>query len=166
MTELGLANEIGGGKVRWRSIQENQKASLVTTTGPNVVAMSLSADSEWLSYGRRNSGVFVLKLKGGSGSEIALPNPNSLISSNVNALLIHKVSNSKSMMYRVVAGDQQGTLVYWLLKYEHSTISTPQLIAKDLGCITAVTNQMEDLFVASKDGVKVIKLDSASGGVL
>jgi hypothetical protein len=163
MTELGFANELGSGKVRWRSVQESLKGSLVSGTGSNITALSVSSDSEWLAYGRRNVGVFILKLQGGSGTEVALPMTNSGLGAVVTAIHLHRTGSGKSASYVLYAGDATGSLVSWHFKDEHSTIANPQVITTELSGITSIVSHLDHLFVAIKDGTKVVSIALASG---
>jgi hypothetical protein len=166
MTEFGLANEMGSGKVRWRTIQENLKGALVSGTGSNITAIAVSADSEWLAYGRRNVGVAVLKLHGGSGAELVFPMTNSGLSGVITSIYLHRTGAGKSASYVLYAGDQQGVLASWHFKDEHSTIANAQVIATELGGITSIHEYQEELYVAVKDGTKVVKLSISNGRVL
>jgi len=163
MTDAGLASEMGSGKVRWRSVQQSLKGALVSGTGSNITALALSSDSEWMVFGRRNVGVAILKLSGGSGTEVVLPMSGSGLSSVVTALFVHKTGSGSKAGYVVYAGDEQGTLVSWHFKDEHSTIANAHVIANELGGITAILAQHSSLYVAVKDGTKVVTLAVSSG---
>lgn len=163
MTDLGFANELGSGRVRWRAVQESMKGALVSGTGSNVTALAVSSDSEWLAYGRRDVGVCILKIRGGSGSEIALPLANSGLGGIISAIYVHRTGSGKSASYVLYAGDQQGVLVSWHFKEEHSTVANAQVIATELGGITSIVAHGDALYVAVKNGTKIVKVALASG---
>jgi len=169
MTDVGLANEMGSGKVRWRTVQANMKGALVSGTGANITALAVSSESEWMAFGRRGVGVVLLKLQGGSGAEVVLPMSGSGMSGVVTAIHIHKTgsgSGSKSsspLGFVVYAGDDHGCLVSWHFKDEHTTIANAHVIATELGGITAILAQHSSLFVAVKDGTRVSHVSVTSG---
>lgn len=163
MTDLGFANEIGTGRIRWRAVQENLKGAVSSPAGSNITALAVSADSEWLAYGRRNVGVCVLKTRNGSRSEIVLPLTGSGLSGTITAIYVHSTGSGKSASYVLYAGDQQGTLASWHFKDENSSIANPQVISSDLGGITAICAHADGLYVAVKDGTKVVRVAIASG---
>lgn len=167
MTELGLASELGSGKVRWRTIQESLKGALVTGTGASLTAISVSSDSEWLAFARKSGSISVLKLSGGTGSEIALPLTNAGLSGTIGALFLHKSPLSNTAGYILYAGDAQGTVVSWSFKDEHSSISSPHVIGSSLGGgITALYAVADAIYAAAKDGTRVMKLSLSSGRVI
>lgn len=163
MTDSGFANEIGTGRIRWRAVQESLKGAVTSPAGSNITSMAVSTDSEWLAYGRRNVGVCVLKTRHSSRSEIVLPLTGSGLSGVVSALYVQSTGSGKSAAYVLYAGDQQGTLVSWHFKDENSSIANPQVIATELGGITAICAYADALFVAVKDGTKIVRVAIASG---
>lgn len=163
MTDMGFANEIGTGRLRWRAVQESLKGAVTSPAGSNITAISVSNDSEWLAYGRRNVGVCILKTRNASRAEITLPLTGSGLAAVVSAIYVHSTGSGKSASYALYAGDQQGTLVSWHFKDENSSIANPQVIATELGGITAICAHADGLFVAVKDGTKIVRVAIATG---
>lgn len=163
MTDMGFANEIGTGRLRWRAVQESLKGAITSPAGSNITAVSVSSDSEWLAYGRRGAGVCILKTRNASRAEITLPSSGSGLAAVVSAIYVHSTGSGKSASYALYAGDQQGTLVSWHFKDENSSIANPQVIATELGGITAICAHADGLFVAVKDGTKIVRVAIATG---
>lgn len=160
ITDIGIASEMGSGKVRWRTIQENVNGALVSETGASLTSICISTDSEWIAFGRKGHGISIMKLKG-SGKEIKVDLTNSGLDSRITAL--HIKNKKKSNQYTLYAGDQQGVIVAIEFKDEKITPSAPQVISKKLGGITSITHYKNELYVSVNDGVKIVKVDLGSG---
>jgi hypothetical protein len=144
-------------------VQESLKGALVSGTGSNVTALAVSSDSEWMVYGRRNVGVFILKLQGGSGTEVAMPMTNSGLGGVVSAIHVHKTGSGKTATYVLYAGDLNGNLVSWHFKDEHSLVANAQPISTELGAITSIVAHKGNVFAAVKEGTKVSTIAISSG---